>query len=174
MLKGVAIRAEKFPQLVGYLRKMKQRLKDLYSATAGDEPGFEPIQVTEKGTEAKKLRHALEELSDLSKRFDEVLSEVRLFTTRSDFALPSAVDSFVDRWKRNLNRPFSINKSEFDRFYDFYADDVSYLTASFYGWDTDSVQEDSAHDLYFTRHKTAIEKIMAEKERKGEIQRRGI
>ena len=123
---AVAIRSQYFPLLVGILRKTKRQCQDLYNATAEY-----PTDLSCDASEAQLVKNSFSELMSLKEMFEEALDEVRVFITRSEFALPRAIGELVPKWQKSTG-DFSISKEIIARLYDAYADDISFLAEAFF------------------------------------------
>jgi hypothetical protein len=142
-------RATAYPRLVMLLRKMKRQFEGLAFAT--DEKRGGAINLSEKSQRAELARKTLAELDQLEKEFEDTLSLVRLFTSRSDYALQSLVRSFVDEWA-DKDGMFSVTPNLLRRVVDDYNDDIAYLSGEFYRPQISS--EQSGDTLAFISHPT--------------------
>ena len=154
-----ALRAAKFPSLISSLRRMKNIINALYFSVKDDEPELAPINLESNSEDANLVFDAIVDLGDLYVEFENNLSDVRMFTKRSDFDFPIIVKNFVDKWKNADREIFSISQDEMDRFATYYADDLAYLTGEFYGW-PENKQFNAADELESSRHRKLIERLL--------------
>ena len=131
------VRATSYPKLVSLLRRMKRQFEGLALATEAEQGG--PVNLSRKSKRAELVRKAMTELAQLEQEFDDELSSVRLFTTRSDYALQSLVKSFCNEWD-NKSGMFSVTKEYLHTVISDYNDDISYLSEEFYKPEIPSAQ----------------------------------
>jgi hypothetical protein len=123
------VRATSYPKLVSLLRRMKRQFEGLSFATSAEHGGS--INLAGNSRRSGLVRRAVNELAELEKEFDEELSRVRLFTTRSDYFLQLTVRDFLREWK-DKRGTFSVSNDFLRRVIEQYNDDVSYLSEEFY------------------------------------------
>lgn len=123
------IRAVSYPKLVSLLRRMKRQFEGLAFATNASQGGA--VNLGGKTKRAELVRNAIQELVQLEKEFDDELSSVRLFTTRSDYYLQQRVKQFCDKWQ-NRNEMFDVSDGFLTGVIADYNDDISFLADEFY------------------------------------------
>jgi hypothetical protein len=125
------VRATSYPKLVALLRRMKRQFEGLAFATGDETEARGPVNLSNKSKRADLVKKALDELAQLEKEFDDELSNVRLFTTRSYYYLQSRVQAFCREWG-NKRGMFSVTEDFLRRVINDYNDDISFLSEEFY------------------------------------------
>jgi hypothetical protein len=162
------VRATSYPKLVSLLRRMKRQFEGLQCATVADLGG--PINLDRKSKRSEMARSAIKELAQLEKEFDDELSSVRLFTSRSNYYLQSKVKQFCNEWT-NKTGNLSVSAEFLIGVIEAYNDDISYLSEEFYKPTIDIGHTGELlpysnfldpDDVIEARHKSSQEKVSRE------------